>query len=172
MSSSPLPVILAGALAIVAVASGCNSTTDGSFSSSNAGTAVRTAIAQPFTRILGANTSGFTEAVEAVLRDQAALQSAWRTLHDGVPGNPPPALDLASTMVVVLALGPRNTAGYGIRADSVTSSAENLTVHYTVTSPGPGCMNAQMMTSPVDVISIARASGQVRFIRETVIKQC
>jgi hypothetical protein len=124
------------------------------------------------TRLHSAVTSGFTEPAELVLRDRAALESAWRTLHDGIAGNPVPTVDLSTRMVVLVALGPRNTGGHAIHVDSVTADGSRATVHYTATSPGPACMTAQMLTSPVDAVSAPRADGPVRFERRNVVQQC
>jgi hypothetical protein len=78
---------------------------------------VTSSSSEPFTRLLSATTSGFSEPAELPLRDQTALAAAWRTIHNGVPGNEPPAVNFAQKMVIVLALGQRNTGGYAIRFD-------------------------------------------------------
>jgi len=107
-----------------------------------------------------------------VLRTDAGLAGAWRTLHNGVPGNPPPAVDLTRKMVVLLALGPRNTGGFDIRVDSISAEGAGAVVRYTVTSPGPTCMNTQALTSPVDVVSVPRVDGQIRFDARRVVQPC
>ena len=127
---------------------------------------------KPFTRVASAMVSGFSEAAEMVLRDQAAVSNAWSTLANGVAGNPSPHVDFARTILVLIALGPRSTGGHGIHADSVVASGNDVVVHYTVTTPGRDCMTTQMMTSPVDVISIDRIKGDVRFKRRNVIGKC
>jgi hypothetical protein len=159
-------------MTLAAMVHGCSSAPDGASPSTSTETTVTAAAAQPLTRLLSVATSGFTEPAELVLRDRAALESAWRTLHDGLPGNPAPPLDLATRIAVLVALGPRNTGGYTVRVDSVTTDGSRATVHYTVTSPGPSCMTTQALTSPVDVVSVARIDGAVRFDRRDVVQQC
>ena len=127
---------------------------------------------RPFTRILSAATSGFSEPAEMVLRDRASLSGAWSTLANGVAGNPPPNVNFARTMLVLLALGPRGTGGHSIHVDSVQASGNDLVVHYTVTSPGRDCVSVQMLTSPVAVISIERNSGDVHFKRRSMVGTC
>ena len=127
---------------------------------------------QSHTRLLSMPTSGYAESAELVLRDAAAFAAAWRTLHQGIPGNPPPAIDFARRMVVLLALGQRNTGGHGIRFDAIVASGAGATVRYTVTSPGAGCMTTQAITSPVDVVSVPRVDGEIRFERRSVVQEC
>jgi hypothetical protein len=128
--------------------------------------------AQPPVPLLAQQTSGFTEPVELVLRDRAALADAWRTLHAGLPGNPPPSVDLVSRMVVLVALGERSTGGHDVRVDGVVPDGDGATVRYTVTQPGPGCMTTQMITSPVVAVSVPRVAGDVRFERRTATQAC
>lgn len=117
-------------------------------------------------------TSGYTEPAELVLRDAGGAVDAWNTMYSGVAGNPPPAVDFARDMIVVVALGQRSTGGFTIRVDSVSTSGGGATVHYTVTTPGPSCMTTQMMTSPVDVVRVPRVEGDVRFDRRVIVQDC
>lgn len=122
--------------------------------------------------LLTATTSGFTEGEELVIRNDSELATAWKTVHAGIPGNPAPSVDLSHNMVVLLALGQRRTGGYTVRFDSITREGTGAVVHYTVTSPGPGCMTTQMITSPVDVVSVPSVAGAVRFERSEVTDRC
>jgi hypothetical protein len=125
-----------------------------------------------FTRLLAQNTSGYPEPAELVLRDRAALESAWRTLFAGNQGTPLPAVDFGRSTLVLLALGEKNSGGHAVRVDRVTRKGSTALVQYTVTQPGPGCMTTMMVTSPVELISIPRVAGEVRFARSTVIDRC
>ncbi|MGI8766103.1 MAG: protease complex subunit PrcB family protein, partial [Gemmatimonadaceae bacterium] len=131
-----------------------------------------TSAQQSFTRMLSAPTSGFAEGQELVLRNETELSAAWKTVHAGVPGNPAPSIDLARNMVVLLALGQRSTGGHTVRFDSLTREGTGAVVHYTVTSPGPGCMTTQMITSPIDVVSVPRVDGAIRFQKSEVTERC
>lgn len=129
-------------------------------------------VQQSATHLLTAGTSGFTEGEELVIRSDTELAAAWKTAHAGIPGNPAPAIDMAHNMVVLLALGQRRTGGYTIRFDSITREGAGAVVHYTATSPGPGCMTTQMITSPIDVVSVPSVEGAVRFERSDVTDRC
>ncbi|MES2525045.1 MAG: protease complex subunit PrcB family protein [Gemmatimonadota bacterium] len=172
MTFSPAHSSLLRTAALGAILCGCTATPGNGAPSTTTETTVTPSIAQPMTRVYSAATSGFTEPAELVLRDQAALDDAWRTLHSRLPGNPAPAVDLSTRMVVVVALGSRNTGGHGVRVDSVTSDGTRTTVHYTATAPGTSCMTTQMITSPVDIVSVARREGAVRFERRSVVQPC
>jgi hypothetical protein len=117
-------------------------------------------------------TSGFTEPVELVLRDAAALATAWRTLHAGAPAEAPPAVDFARQMVVLLAIGERSSGGHDVRVDEIVATGDGATVRYTVTSPGASCMTTMAITSPAVAVPVARAAGAVRFERREVVREC
>ncbi|MGI8546923.1 MAG: protease complex subunit PrcB family protein [Gemmatimonadaceae bacterium] len=164
------PPAVALATALVLAIPGCGQPAPTSSLPPNAANV--TSAQQPYTRIMSAPTSGFTESENLVLKTDAGLASAWKTVHAGIPGNPAPAIDMAHNMVVLIALGQRSTGGYTVRFDSLTTEAAGAVVRYTVTSPGPGCMNTQMITSPIDVVSVPRIDGTVRFEKTDAVNRC
>ena len=131
-----------------------------------------TAVQSPFTRILNQNTSGYAEPAEVVIRDRAGLDAAWSTLFQGIPGNPPPAVDFAREMVILIALGERRSGGFTVRVDELVAQAGGVVVRYAASSPGRECMSTQMLTSPVEVVRSPRAAGAVRFERRDVVAEC
>ncbi len=166
------PPVLALLTVGVLATHGCSQPTPTAIVPPNTAPVTSPSVQQPYTRLLSATTSGFTESGEMVLRTNTELDAAWKTVHAGIPGNPPPAVDLTQNMVVVLALGQKRTGGYSVRFDSVTREGTGAVVHYTVTSPGPGCMTTQMITSPVDAVSIPRVDGTVRFEKSDIVEKC
>ena len=167
---SPLTVTIGAAFFALAGIHGCATASDDPVPSLVGGKVISSS--EPFTRLTSAITSGFTEPAELVVRDPAALATAWRTLHNGVPGNPAPTVDFAQKMVVLVALGQRNTGGYAIRFDSMTVEGGIPVMRYTVTSPGASCMTTQMVTSPVDVVVVRRVDGQAQFAAVKVVQDC
>ncbi|MGI8510699.1 MAG: protease complex subunit PrcB family protein [Gemmatimonadaceae bacterium] len=156
--------------AVVLAAPGCNQPSPTSATPPDASTV--NPVQQTVTHLITAPTSGFMEGEELVIRSDAELTAAWKNVHAGIPGNPAPAIDLAHNMVVLLALGQRRTGGYTVRFDNITRDGTGAVVHYTVTSPGPGCMTTQMITSPIDVVSVPSVAGAVRFERSEVTDRC
>ena len=133
---------------------------------------VADAAQQAFTRILSQRTTGFDEGAELVIRERAALESSWARVFNQVQGNPAPAVDFARESVILVALGTRRTGGHDVRVDAITRSGDGAVVRYTATSPGPGCITTQGVTSPVDVVRTARIAGTVRFERQDVVQGC
>ncbi len=158
-------------LAAVALLSGNGCGPQASPSPSSASDATVTPEQPAFTRLASGPSSGFTEASELVVADEAALAQTWLTIHQGVAGVAAPRMDFARNSVVLLTLGGRSSGGYQIRFDGVTRGAPNV-VRYTVTSPGPGCMTTQMMSSPYDVVSVSRLEGATRFERREAVDKC
>jgi hypothetical protein len=127
---------------------------------------------QSFTTLLSAATSSFTEPAELVVRDAAGLASLWSGVHGGRPGNPPPQVDFSRSSVVVLALGARRTAGYSVRLDSISGGEDGAVAHYTELPPGAGCVSAQVLTSPVQIVRVPRLPAEVRFERRVAPTSC
>jgi hypothetical protein len=165
---------LSALAALVAVASvhGCSAAADGFNLPLVIGTGLSSSTQLPFTRVLSTVTSGFSVPVDVVIRDQAALDAAWHTLFLGVAGSPIPTVDFTQKMVVLLALGPRETGGYAIHFDSIGVQAGLPIVSYTVNTPGLNCVSVQFLTSPVDVVLVPRVDGQTRFDARTILQEC
>lgn len=125
-----------------------------------------------YTRLYSATTSEYTEPAEQVLRSPAELAAVWRGIHPGVSGDPVPTVDFTKRMVVFLAMGQRRTGGYALHFDGVSNAPGGALVRYTVTAPGPDCMTAQMLTAPVELVSVPRVDGTVQFQRKQVVGTC
>jgi protease stability complex PrcB-like protein len=54
----------------------------------------------------------------------------------------------------------------------VTQVGGELAANVTVTSPGPSCVVTLAITSPVQVVSIARSDMAVRFQTKQEIRNC
>lgn len=126
---------------------------------------------QPIERLLSQPNSALQESMELVVRDRAALERVWANIHGDVPG-PPPAVDFAQRTVIVVALGERATGGHAVRVDAVAAQNGGAVVRYTATSPGQGCMTTQMITSPIEVVSVPRVTGEVRFEQRRATASC
>ena len=109
---------------------------------------------------------------EFVIQDIDEYTRRWRGIVQGSPDAAMPAVDFSKTTVLLVALGSRNTGGHTVRIDSVVSASSAITVFYTTTSPGSRCMSMQMLTAPVEVISVDRVPGAVRFRKKSVTGAC
>ncbi len=90
---------------------------------------------------------------------------AWRSWHGRItsarlPAPPPPVVDFPREGVLLLAMGSRPTAGYGLslaeRAATVRDGV--LTVRVDWGEPPPGVLLAQVMTGPCLLVKVPAAS--------------
>jgi hypothetical protein len=71
-----------------------------------------------------------------------------------------PGASVPSGRVMVAAFqGQRTTGGYSVKITSVERRGDQLLVRATFTSPGPGGIVTQVLTSPAHVVSIAAADA-------------
>jgi hypothetical protein len=117
----------------------------------------------PMTTIAKGGISNVMEPREVVARSAADWTQIWHD-HAG-PDADVPSVDFGSSMVVGVFLGARNTGGYAVEITAVEPDGTGIVVKYTESKPGPGAMLAQVITSPFQVVSVARADGPVRFER-------
>jgi len=100
-----------------------------------------------------------------VVRDQQSWQTLWAQMTaNQIPAPQLPAVDFTKDMVLVAAAGTRPTTGYSISITDATESYAGVTVNVTITSPGSNCAVGNLVTSPVDVATIERQDGAVRFV--------
>jgi len=111
----------------------------------------------------------FTTELQQVIRDQSSWQSLWSRLTANASPPPSiPAVDFTQEMLVVAAMGTKGHGGYKIAVTAATEQAGAVSVEVTETSPGPHCMNAMIVTSPVAIAKLPKRDGNVTF---TVVKK-
>jgi hypothetical protein len=117
------------------------------------------------------NYSAIREARQAVVRDSSGWRQLWEEIHANTSPAPElPPIDFSQQMVVMAALGGQATGGYDILLERATLDDTALTIDVTSTHPGPGCVLTQAETSPVDLATVPRHEGAIRFVetpRET-----
>jgi hypothetical protein len=64
-----------------------------------------------------------------------------------------------SRMYIGVFAGTRNTGGYGIRVVGVDRAGDTLTVRAMFSSPPPGSLTIQVLTSPAELVSIDRQAA-------------
>ena len=112
---------------------------------------------------VGAN--GWDDAATVVVRDRDAWQATWNKMHERLAGPRPPlpTVDFSTEMVVVIALGVRSNSGFGVTITGASESDGVITVDALSTGPGPGCITAQVITYPIDVVRLPRRNSAVYF---------
>ena len=108
-----------------------------------------------------------------VIRDAAAWTAAWLSIWpNGAPIAAPPDVDFTKDMVLFGALGARPSTGFAIRFDSAATGPNGLVVWAATISPGAHCANATVITSPIDIATIARFDGPVQFVDVPTVIDC
>jgi PrcB C-terminal len=117
--------------------------------------------------------SGFQEPARLVITDDQAWASAWATLMQPSPGaSGPPHIDFSAQMVLLAAMGGRNTGGYSIDMTEAASTADTLYVSVLETSPGTSCITTDALTSPVALTRVVRFDGEVKFLENAKTIDC
>ena len=113
-----------------------------------------------FTTIQRGDLSGIEERREISIRTAAEWTALWKQ-HS--PGQKPPAIDFAHSMVVGVFLGSRPSGGFTIDVTAVQREDADVVVIYRENKPDPKMMVTQMITSPFHLVRVDRQEGPVRF---------
>jgi hypothetical protein len=106
--------------------------------------------------------SSIESAREVVVRTAAEWKGFWKQ-HS--PGQPPPAVDFAKSMVVGVFLGSRPTGGYTVEITKIEREGDDLIVTYREQRPGKADIVTQVITMPYQLVTTTRVGGSVRFTR-------
>jgi PrcB C-terminal len=127
----------------------------------------------PATVLLHTAYSGFDQEARLVVRDLSGWNDVWSiAFARHTPTPPRPAIDFATEMVVVAALGSRPSGGYGIAIEGVSPETGGVEIDVVTTSPGSGCIVTGALTQPVMMIRMAAADGAVRFRNRAEVRAC
>lgn len=117
--------------------------------------------------------SGFEQSARIVVEDAEQWAQVWSRLRGSQRPVPPlPAVDFSQEVVVVAAMGTRPNGGYSIRVQAAAVHEGSLTVRVVETSPGSHCVTTQAITTPTDVVRVARSGLPVRFTTATGVLNC
>lgn len=110
--------------------------------------------------------SGITVSQERVIRDPEEWGRLWQAHQAGAfPQRSLPAVDFSRELAIAIFAGERPTGGFAVAVEQVAESASGIEVVYRVTSPPPGAIVSQALTSPFQIIAVESRSGPVRFRR-------
>ena len=76
---------------------------------------------------------------------------------------PPPEMDFSNTTIIAVFMGRRSTGGFGIEVKEIIDTGFLVVVRVEQTSPGKGCILAQVITSPFHVVEVDKIGKGVRF---------
>ena len=127
----------------------------------------RVLVIDPSAVVVNALVSGLQDSVRTVVSDDSAWRQLWNQVYSIASPMPPvPVVNFSQDRLIVAALGSRPSAGYSVAIDSVTTENGATTVYVTRQGPGASCMNATLMTAPVQVVRVSGDLGIMSF-RET-----
>jgi PrcB C-terminal len=117
--------------------------------------------------------SGITKPLRVVIRDQDGWREFWKELFSRQQPVPPlPDIDFSREMLIVVAMGERNTGGFTIMVDAVYEKEKKLQVFVKSTGPGKNCMVTQALTQPVDIVRVLKSDHEVVFRETSVSINC
>jgi protease stability complex PrcB-like protein len=117
--------------------------------------------------------SGLQSRERLVIRSAAAWDEMWSTLARNRSPKPAlPAVDFATEMVILTAMGGRSTGGYSIEILGVFEHSDDVFVSVRETSPGSNCIVTQAFTAPVTAVVVPARSGNVLFSEVAVTRRC
>jgi hypothetical protein len=118
--------------------------------------------------------SGLRDSALVVVRDAGAWATLWSRIHASRGSVPAlPVIDFAREMVIVAALGERNSGGYTILVDSALAAPAGGAV-FVIRSiaPGPRCGVTAALSQPVDIARTSRRDGPVTFRTHAAVNEC
>jgi hypothetical protein len=117
--------------------------------------------------------SGFGEPARLVVRDSAMWAALWATAFARQTTVPPlPAVNFATDMILVAALGARPSGGYDIAIEGLAPEAEGAVAFVTTRVPGDECYTTAAITEPVVMLRVSGVTGRVRFLEQTETRSC
>ena len=124
------------------------------------------ATAEQFERIEAAHTanSGFDQARYEGIRSSDRWAAWWEDFQGRrSPTAERPEVDFQREIVIGAVMGQRVTGGVEISVEGVYRAEDRLIVRVLETSPGPGCMVTQAVTSPATAVRVPLPAARVVF---------
>ncbi len=129
----------------------------------------------PFhTIIWGGYASGYTQAQNFVINDQAAWSKVWTLAFCSSPNPCPdvPVVNFASRTVLAVFMGQKPILGYQINITQVSRIGPNVLVAIDATVPAQTCGGLTALVFPSHIVDIQKTNAKVFFNAKTLIKSC
>lgn len=121
-------------------------------------------------RVFYDNGGGIRDSGQVVIRDVATLQDVWQRATSTQSSPPPmPSVDFGRQMLLLVSAGRMSpddeihVDSVGVRREVAAAGGQHdvLAVQYTITQ---GCRRFNRDAYPVEIVSVRRYDGEVRFI--------
>lgn len=128
----------------------------------------------PDTRFLAADAvTGIEQSRRLVLRNEADWIEVWELWNRTVEPKPElPAVDFATEMVVVAAMGSRPSSGFAIGVDAVVEEPTRVLISTFTVRPGDDCFVLGVITAPAVAVAIPRTQKPVSFTNTAYVHDC
>ncbi len=83
-----------------------------------------------------------------------------------------PSVNFDTNTLLAVFAGTKNTGGYSTEINLVTESADSIQVEVLEKEPSPDCMTTQAVTSPYQIVKIAKTTKPIRFNTTQKIVNC
>jgi hypothetical protein len=100
---------------------------------------------------------------------EAFVQQSGLRAPSGNPADPLPVINFSSEMAIIIQLGTRPTTGFRIDVQRVAREGSELVVHVTEMPP---CVGATVITYPLAVIAVPRATGGISAVWAKSLPVC
>jgi hypothetical protein len=116
--------------------------------------------------------SGLQRAADLVVRTRHEWDRLWPRICNPCQGNPGPSVDFTRQIVIVAAMGRRNSGGYSILIEGARRINQHLEIVIREEIPGPSCAVTLATSQPVDIAILARTSERVVFRHYSTETDC
>jgi PrcB C-terminal len=118
-----------------------------------------------FETVVATSSSGFVAPRREVIRDAEQWARAWDLLHARQGSVPPlPDVDFTRRMLVLAAMGSRNTGCFQVEVTAINLRRGAVEVEVMERAPTASCICTEALTEPVHVVSLDRVELDARFV--------
>lgn len=119
------------------------------------------------------NYSGMQEPKQEVYTNEKDFEKAWNMAWSNFEELVTlPKIDFTKETVALVALGMKNNGGYQLKVDNITQDQNNLTIHFTETTPNAKCNYTMAIVFPYEFIVFAKTSKKVVFKSNSKVGEC
>lgn len=109
--------------------------------------------------------SGIQQPLQQVITDPAQWEKIWTAHNAGRKSEQArPEIDFTKEMVIVAAMGRKNTGGYSIEISKAEPSGGKLMIYVTRKAPRPGGMSLQALTAPFHMAALPKTDLEPEFV--------
>ncbi|MBL4594663.1 MAG: protease complex subunit PrcB family protein [Flavobacteriales bacterium] len=123
---------------------------------------------------LNAGTNGRFEANEyQVISNEQEFKKVWDLAFANFMDKEPfPSVSFETQLVLLVAMGERNSGGYNISIKSIDETKTNVVVTVEESKPGSTCITTTVMAYPYQIVTIDKSKKEVTFKKTEKVIEC